>query len=459
MAASPGRSSGSGRNSVDAPPRSHGRSMRRAALIMLAAAVLLAAGHVALARAWPWLTQAAPGSAASASLLDTPELRNISLALYVANIFVLGSALLGRQRLSSRRAVAYVIGYVAVVWLLWSMVRIMPENLLLLTLALLAYGSLLHHPYLLGYLYLFLACQRFLPAYLYASFLLTSLLYATLQPVVRSWRRDRARFVPLCHLTGLIFLTSLLIPIVFYCTQSSVQDIHLRLGEAEVQAALGRSVRTSALATMVVLLLGVPLAYAIVRTRFPGRGLIDALIDLPIVIPPPIVGLTLLAFLGPKSPLGAFLESDLGLRFEDSEWRIVIVQVFVGSPYLIRASMVAFSAVDVRYENVARTLGASPLSAFARITLPMSLRGIIIGVMLTWFRAMGEYGALRIFAEHPRTIPILTYDWYIAFGQTESQPVGVLMLLLCLAVIVGMWIIRSLPTLLGKTMGVSDAAG
>ena len=423
--------------------------------------MLLAAAHAGLTLVWTRLTELGPSPAGAAAFPRAgEELKfSLNLALYVANLFVLGTVLLSRRALSVRRLVAYAIGYMVIVWLLWPFVQAMTENLLLLVLAVLVYGSLLRHPHLLGYLYLFLLCQRFLPAYLYASFLLTALLYTTLPPFVLLWRRERQCFVPLCHVAGLILLAALLIPIVFYCTQSSPQDIHQRLREAEVLSALSLSLKTSALATLVVLLLGVPLAYAIVRRSFPARGLVDALIDLPIVVPPPIVGITLLTFLGPKSPLGEFFKAQFGVEFSNSYWGIVIAQVFVGSPYLIRASMVAFAAVDVRYENVARTLGASNLSAFLRITLPMSVRGILIGVILTWFRAMGEYGALRVFADHPRTIPILTYDWYIAFGQPESQPVGVLILLLCLGVIVGMWIIRSMPALLGRSIGASDAAG
>ncbi|MHC4442407.1 MAG: ABC transporter permease [Planctomycetota bacterium] len=419
------------------------RSARQVIVLLLLGAVLLAAAHVALAFIWP-----------GPEKLNS----NINIALYVGNLFVLGCVLLGWRRLGVRNVVAYVIGYAAIVWLLWPLIWVMTENLLLLVLAVLVYGSLLRYPYWLGYLYLFLVCQRFLPAYLYPSFLLTSLLYTTLLPFIRSWRRQGQRFIPLCHLAGLILLTVLLIPIMFFCTQSSAQDIHQRLQEADVLSALTTSLKTSAAATLIVLLLGVPFAYAMVRKSFPARGLIDTLIDLPIVVPPPIVGITLLAFLGPKSPLGVFFEETLGISFFDSQWGIVIAQIFVGSPYLIRASMVSFAAVDVRFENVACTLGASNFSSFMRITLPMSLRGILIGVILTWFRAMAEFGALRIMANRPRTIPILAYERFIEFRQIESQSVGVLILLLCLCVIVGMWIIRLMPNILGKSIGVSDAA-
>ena len=381
----------------------------------------------------------------------------INLTWYIANVFTWAGVVFGAGGLSIRRLAGSVLGYAGIVWLLWPGVRILDENALLLIMAVLVYGGLLRKPYTVGYLYLFLLCQRYLPAYLYPAFLLSALLYTTAKPFVSRWRRDRERFLPVCHLSGLILLTGLLLPIIFFCTQTSPQDIQARLQETDVRDALGVSLLTPAGATLIVLILGVPMAYAMVRRSFPGRGLIDTLIDLPIVVPPPIAGIALLAFLGPLSPLGQYLDDRFGLRFFDSVYGIIAAQTFVASPYLIRASMVAFSAVDVRYENVARTLGATTFSAFLRITLPLSLRGILIGAVLTWFRAMAEFGSLRILANNPKTLPILAFERQIELRQSESQSVGVMIMILCLGVIIGMWILRSLPTILGKSIGTSDA--
>ncbi len=419
---------------------------RQRIVFMLAGTAILALGHVVIGLLWARITRT-----------DVSLSPQINLALYVANLFVLGTVLLTSRRLNPPRAAGYAIGYAAVVWLLWSIVCRTPEDALLLALAIMVYGGLLGHPWLLGYLYLFLLSQRFMPAYLYPAFLISSLFYTTLPPVARAWYYGRERFVPLCHLAGMMLLLVLLLPIVYFCTQSSAQDIHARLSEKEVLAALAVSFRTSAAAALIVLLFGVPLAYAMVRRSFPGHALIDTLIDLPIVLPPPIAGITLLFFLGPKAPFGEFLEQRLGVQFMDSEWAIIAAQMFVGSPFLIRASMVAFGAVDVRYEHVARTLGASTTSAFFRVTLPMSVRGILIGVVLTWFRAMAEFGSLRILANRPKTIPILTYERFVEEGQAGSHSVAVLVLLLSMGVIVGMWIIRIMPRLLGRAIGASDA--
>ena len=422
-------------------------------MTLLLGAVGLGAVHVVVGLAWPFLTQlGVEGDAAGGQLRPA-----LNLAWYSADVCLLVVGVLGPRR----RLVHWFwigAGYAVMMWLLWPLMRVLAENVLLLVLSIVMYAGMLHRPRLLGYLFLFLICQRFTPAYLYAAFLLTSLLYTTLGPFVDAWRKQGEWFVPLCHVVGLILLTGLLLPIIYFCTQSSPQDIHQRLGEAEVLSALGMSLRTSATATLIVLLLGVPMAYAMVRRSFPGKALLDTLIDLPIVVPPPIAGVALLAFFGAKAPLGEFLSRHApNLQFYDSVLGLVVAQVFVGSPYLIRASMVAFGAVDERYEHVARTLGASRFSAFVRVTLPMSLRGILIGVILTWFRAMAEFGAIRIMANRPITIPILTFERFIEYDQTESQSVAVLILMLCMGVIAGMWILRTMPNMLGRSIGASDA--
>lgn len=408
-------------------------------------AVLLAVAHLGLTLVWPRL---------SGEGLNPI----INLAWYLADLFLLASLVLRRPVSGWRAWSAVAVGYGLMVWLLWPLVLNMGENLLLLVLSILTYAGLLRRPYLVGYLFLFLFCQRFLAAYLYPSFFLMSLLYTTLPPFVRAWRYERQRFVPLCHLLGLALLVALLLPVVFYTLQSTAQNVHRELRQPDVAGALAVSLRTSGLTTGIVLLFGVPLAYALVRVPYPGRALIDTLVDLPIVVPPPIVGITLLFFAGPRSPLGSWLDARWGLRLLDSEAGIVMAQLFVSSPFLIRAAMIAFAAVDVRYENVARTLGATSFSAFVRISLPLALPGILIGAMLTWFRAMAEFGSLRILANRPLTMPVLAYERFIGYGAVEAQSVGKLVLLMCVCVIAGMWILRAMPVFIRRSMEAQHAA-
>lgn len=424
--------------------RTSGLALRR----MAAGVLLLAGAHVLLQIIWPGLTGQQLGSV-------------LNLAWFVSNLFLLGSLAhetFAAGRREWRTWVIAGVGYAVMLWLLWPLIRVLEENLLLLVLAVMLYGGLVRHPFLCGYLFLFLVCQRFLPAYLYPSFFLGALLYSTLPPFLRAWREQRQWFLPLCHLAGLMLLTGLLLPVAFYVLQGSAQDLHRELREPEVISAMTVSLRTSALATLVVLILGVPLAYAIVRVAFPGRALIDTLIDLPIVVPSPIAGIMLLAFTGPRSPLGMWLEARWGVRLLDTEGAIVLAQIFVSSPFLIRAAMIAFGAIDVRYEHVARTLGARPTGAFVRITLPLALPGILIGTMLTWFRAVAEFGSLRFVANTPYTMPMLSYNRFLGYSQSEAHSIGVLVLLMSLGVIAGMWIIRILPVVIRRSVGGVDAA-
>jgi molybdate/tungstate transport system permease protein len=400
--------------------------------------------HVTVAWAWPILTGTA----------GNPVLH---LAWFVADFFAASSILLILPSLRPVQLAAYAAGYAIMVWLLWPLISLMQENLLILVITTMLYGGLARHPRLLGYLYIFLIAQRFLPAYLYPVFLLGALLYTTIPPFIALWRQYD-RLLPLFHAAGLLFLMALLLPVIMYVSQSSPQSLRQRLTEPEVISALIVSLRTSLSTTLIVLLLGVPLAYVMVRTRFPGRRLLDTLIDLPIVIPPPIAGLTLLAFVGPKSPLGEFLDARGGVQFFDRQPGIVLAQLFVSSPFLIRASMVAFSGVDLRIENVARTLGASSFSVFVRVTLPLAWRGILIGVILTWFRAMAEFGSLKIMANRPMTMPILAYERFIEYGQTEARSIGALILVMCLSVAAGMWFLRALPGAVREQTGAADAA-
>jgi molybdate/tungstate transport system permease protein len=118
--------------------------------------------------------------------------------------------------------------------------------------------------------------------------------------------------------------------------------------------------------------------------------------------------------------------------------------VFVSCPFLIKTAIASFEAVDPRLELVARTLGASPASAFVRVTLPLAARGLAIGAILCWSRAISEIGSLQIFSEYPKTAPILVYQDWASAGLEYSRPVAVLLVLTCLWMFVGFHLVRRL---------------
>jgi molybdate transport system permease protein len=155
---------------------------------------------------------------------------------------------------------------------------------------------------------------------------------------------------------------------------------------------------TCLLSTLAILPLGIATGWLLARRRFPGKSIFETLLALPLVLPPVATGLILLKLLGKRGVLGSFLEQVLDVQIVFT-WRAVVVAAAVMSfPLLLRSTIVAFQEVDVRFERVARTLGAGELRVFATITLPLALRGILSGIVLAFARALGEFGATILVA-------------------------------------------------------------
>ncbi len=188
------------------------------------------------------------------------------------------------------------------------------------------------------------------------------------------------------------------------------------------------------------------------RGRFKGRRVVDMLIDVPILIPPLVVGIALLLLLGPDSPVGALMQQCFGVRIDGSIAAIIIAQVFVSSPFLVRSAMTAFDAIDPRLERVARTLGASPRHVFFMISLPNAATGIVRGAVLSCARAISEFGSLVVIAYRPFTAPTLIYNRFTERGLTESTPIAVLLVLMCVWVfaLVQFMRMRPLAAVLGR---------
>ena len=185
-----------------------------------------------------------------------------------------------------------------------------------------------------------------------------------------------------------------------------------RLTDDFVLTALRLSLVTSTLTLVLALLFGVPLAYLLVRTRFPGRQLVDTLVDLPMVLPPTVAGVGLLVAFGRRGVFGQYL-SDAGIELAFTTSAVVLAQLFVSAPFLVRSLKAGFEAVDPTYEQVSATLGVSPLRTFWRITLRLSRPALISGAVLCWARALSELGATLIFAGS-------------FSGRTETMPLAII---------------------------------
>ena len=185
------------------------------------------------------------------------------------------------------------------------------------------------------------------------------------------------------------------------------------LRSAEALDALRLSLVTSTVTVVLAVTFGTPAAYLLARARFPGRAVVDALIDLPIVLPPTVAGVALLTAFGRRGLLGEPLEAALGVTFTFTTVAVVMAQTLVAAPFYVRAAKSGFEAVDPQYERVAYTLGASRMRTFLRIVAPQARPALLAGVVLCWARAMGELGATLIFAGSLR-------------GRTETMPLAIL---------------------------------
>ena len=197
--------------------------------------------------------------------------------------------------------------------------------------------------------------------------------------------------------------------------------------------AMRLSVTTSLLATALAIALGLPLAWVLARTDIPGRAALRALVLLPMVLPPVVGGVALLSAFSRRSPLGSWLFDAFGIQLTFSRAGVVLAETFVAMPFFVITVEAALRGVDVRYEQVAAGLGARPSQVFRRVTLPLIAPAVAAGALLSWARALGEFGATITFAGNvagrTRTLPLAIYL------QLESDPAGAVALSLVLLAI------------------------
>jgi len=163
----------------------------------------------------------------------------------------------------------------------------------------------------------------------------------------------------------------------------------------EIRAAVWLSMWTTTVTVALGLLFAIPMGYALSRYRFPGHALVDSIVDLPIILPPLVVGLSLLVFFY-QSPVGRWIE-EAGLEFAFQPRGIILCQFLISASFGIRTIKLTFDGIDPRIEHVAMTLGCTRAGAFFRVALPMARRGIIVGGILIWTRAFGIFGPLAVF--------------------------------------------------------------
>jgi molybdate transport system permease protein len=210
-----------------------------------------------------------------------------------------------------------------------------------------------------------------------------------------------------------------------------------RLGEAlsgvGASTALRLSIEVSLAATAISVLIGVPLAWVLARGEFPGRNLLRAAVVLPILLPPVVGGVGLLVALGRSGLVGRWLQDVLGIQLTFTIAGAVVATTFVSMPLVVLATEAGLRGLDQRYERAAAAMGGSPWYVFRRVTLPMVAPQLVAGAVLTWARALGEFGATITFAGNlagrTQTMPLAVYE------ARQVDPGGAIVLSLILVVI------------------------
>jgi len=226
----------------------------------------------------------------------------------------------------------------------------------------------------------------------------------------------------------LIVYIALPLVVIFAKQLSDLGMLVKTLHDPYVLEALRNSLLTATATALIALLFGVPLGYVLARKDFPGKSLVQALVDVPIVIPHSVVGIMLLVTFS-----SAILDSYTG---------IVAAMLFVSAPFTINAARDGFLAVDEKVEAVARTLGASRLRVFFSVSLPIAFPSVASGAIMTWARAISEVGAILIVAYYPKTAQVLVMEYFNNYGLRASRPISVILIAISLTIFVLLrWIV------------------
>ncbi|MFE1248416.1 molybdate ABC transporter permease subunit [Streptomyces sp. NPDC058766] len=238
-------------------------------------------------------------------------------------------------------------------------------------------------------------------------------------------------------LPALIGVAFLVLPLIALLVRTPWQSLPEQLSSAEVWQALKLSLICATAATAVSLVVGVPLAWLLARVEFPGRGLVRALVTLPLVLPPVVGGVALLTALGRNGIAGRWLDTWFGITLPFTTAGVVVAEAFVAMPFLVISVEGTLRAADPRYEEAATTLGASRFTAFRRVTLPLIAPGIAAGAVLAWARALGEFGATITFAGNfpgrTQTMPLAVY---LALQSDPEAAIALSLVLLAVSIAV-----------------------
>lgn len=231
----------------------------------------------------------------------------------------------------------------------------------------------------------------------------------TFPRLVIKWRHWNLVILVILALPLLLFMA---LPLLSLLLRTGLDVLVENLVNTHVVQAVGLTLVTTTLTTLLAIVFGTPLAYLLARYDFRGRNVIETLVELPMVLPPAVAGVALLMAFGRRGVLGTYL-SAAGLELAFTQTAVVLAQLFVAGPFYVKAAIAGFARVDHDVEEAAAIDGANPWVVFRRITVPLAWPVLFGGVVMTWARALGEFGATIIFAGNfpgrTQTMPLAIY--------------------------------------------------
>lgn len=244
--------------------------------------------------------------------------------------------------------------------------------------------------------------------------------------------------------TGLVFLflsglilVFIVAPLAGMFLQTSGSQYQETLADSQVRESIRLTLLASLAGVIIFGIAAIPLAYVLARKSFPGKGLVNGLIDLPVVIPHSAAGIAILGIVSRGTLVGQAGEA-AGIQFVGGAAGIIVAMAFVSIPFLINAARDGFEAVPEKLEKAALNLGASPWRVFFTISLPLARRQVLTGLTMMWARGLSEFGAIVIIAYHPMVTPVLIWERFASFGLAYARPVAAVFVAICLIIFTGM---------------------
>lgn len=244
---------------------------------------------------------------------------------------------------------------------------------------------------------------------------------------------------------GSVVLLYFALPFVTFLSGTTPGSVVAGLSTPEARVAIRNSLLTAPVSTAIATVFGVPLAYALARASFRGKRLVEALVILPLIVPPVVGGVMVLTAVGRFTPIGAAAAA-AGVPLTDSLIGVILAQTFVAAPFVIITARAGFGALDERLEHASRSLGYGPISTFWNVSVPMARGAIVAGIVLTFARAIGEFGATMMIAYNPRTMPTRIWVEFIGGGIDAVVPLAIALLAITLVVLAVIQRLGRVPT-------------